>query len=320
MWRSGWRTTSVVLKDLVHHGGPRSPNPCAVFGLRRFGNDEEQCGFLNSPGKFQRRAGFASSGGDVNGEGENISKGAGSGGMPISFGEAKRLMRLVNVEALKTKLGTEGKEAIPYSELLEACQSIGVARSRDEAATFARVLDEAGVILLFRDKVLLHPDRVVDLVRRAVPLALTPDNDPVWEELKKMQEKKIEIDILAHRHVRRVLWGGLGLITTQLALFFRMTYWDFSWDVVEPLAYFTTTTCIGIGYAYFLITSRDPTYQDLMKRLFLRKQRKLIKKQNFDVERFKEIQRKYDTTLHASTSIKNRIGMDVELDDALHRD
>lgn len=162
--------------------------------------------------------------------------------------------------------------------------------------------------------------QVVDLVRKAVPLALTPDNDPVWEELKKMQEKKIEIDILAHKHVRRVLWGGLGLITSQLALFFRMTYWDFSWDVVEPLAYFTTTTCIGIGYAYFLVTSRDPTYQDLTKRLFLRKQRKLIKKQNFDVERFREIQRKYDTTLHASTSIKNRYGMDVDLDDALHRD
>lgn len=81
-------------------------------------------------------------------------------GETISFAEAKRLMRLVNVEALKMKLGTDGKEAIGYLELLEACKSMGVARSEDEAATFARVLDEAGVVLLFRDKVYLHPDKV----------------------------------------------------------------------------------------------------------------------------------------------------------------
>lgn len=69
-------------------------------------------------------------------------------------------MRLVNVEALKTKLGMEGKDVIGYSELLEACESMGVARSHEEAAAFARVLDEAGVVLLFRDKVYLHPDKV----------------------------------------------------------------------------------------------------------------------------------------------------------------
>ena len=51
------------------------------------------------------------------------------------FVEARRLMRLVNVEA---------------------CESMGVARS----AAFAQVLNEAGIILLFCDKVYLHPDKV----------------------------------------------------------------------------------------------------------------------------------------------------------------
>ena len=39
---------------------------------------------------------------------------------------------------------------------VEACESIGVARF----AAFAQVLDEASVILLFRDKVYLHLDKV----------------------------------------------------------------------------------------------------------------------------------------------------------------
>jgi len=78
----------------------------------------------------------------------------------ITSSEAKRLMRLVNVEALKMKLGMESREIIPFSDLLEACQRIGIARSHDEAVTFAHVLDDAGVVLLFRDQVYLHPDKV----------------------------------------------------------------------------------------------------------------------------------------------------------------
>ena len=91
--------------------------------------------------------------------GVSVSNGKGTEDF-ISFSEAKKLLRLVNVETLKMRLGMEGKEVIPYSELLEACESIGIARSKEEAIAFAKVLDEAGVILLFRDKVYLHPDKV----------------------------------------------------------------------------------------------------------------------------------------------------------------
>lgn len=78
----------------------------------------------------------------------------------ITAAEARKLMRLVDVEALKVKLGTEGKEVISYRDLLQACRGYGVAKSDEEATVFARVLDDAGVVLLFRDKVYLHPDKV----------------------------------------------------------------------------------------------------------------------------------------------------------------
>ncbi|KAE8709108.1 Calcium uniporter protein 5 [Hibiscus syriacus] len=247
-------------------------------------------------------------------------KRTGVGADSVTFAEARKLMRLVNMEPLKTKLGMEGKEVIGYSELLKACQSMGVARSLDEAIALARVLDEAGVVL-FRDKVYLHPDKVVDLIRSAVPLALSPeDDDPIRDELKRLQEKKEEIDVQAHKLVRGILWCGLGLAVVQVGLFFRLTFWEFSWDVMEPIAFFTTATCIVIGYAYFLITSRDPTYQDLLKRLFLSRQRRLFKKHNFDLNRLKELQNKCKSRCDASASIRNRVGMDVELDDALHKD
>ncbi|KAL3625840.1 hypothetical protein CASFOL_030369 [Castilleja foliolosa] len=261
---------------------------------------------------------------------DNNNKGNGN---PMSYAEAKRLMRLANVEALKERLGAEDREVMPYDEFLKACQSVGVAKSADEAAAFAGALDDAGVVLLFRDKVYLHPNKdnlrwswvnqgtlsqVVDLVRRAVPLALLPEDDPRKDELKKLHEKKEEIDTLAHKQVRRILWAGLGLAVVQVGLFFRLTFWEFSWDVMEPIAFFTTTAGIVIGYAYFMFTSRDPSYQDLLKRLFLSRQRKLIKRQNFDIQRFVELQRKCKLPLETCASITRRIGLEVEPDDLLH--
>lgn len=161
---------------------------------------------------------------------------------------------------------------------------------------------------------------MVDLVRRAIPIALMPEDDPTRSELKQLQEKKEEIDVLAHKQVRRILWTGLGLAVLQVGLFFRLTFWEFSWDVMEPIAFFTTTTGLVIGYAYFLFTSRDPTYQDLLKRLFLSRQRKLFKKHSFDVCRFKELQKKCKSPLDATANIKNRVGVDLELEDCLSRD
>lgn len=84
---------------------------------------------------------------------------------------------------------------------------------------------------------------------------------------------------------------------------------------MEPIAFFTTATGIVIGYAYFLFTSRDPTYQDLMKRLFLSRQRKLIKRQGFDMDKYMDLQKKCDLHAHA----KHPIGVELEPDDLVHR-
>ncbi|XP_065881569.1 calcium uniporter protein 6, mitochondrial-like [Euphorbia lathyris] len=327
MWRRLWssgvfkHTAAASTAAVVVRSTPSLTASPVLLGSGRYPILQPSCfGREGRPGatllsKYYLMSTSSSS--DSNGSGKK--EGGGEGGKvdteSITCGEVKRLMRLVNVEGLKLKLGMDGKEIIPYTDLLEACKSMGVARTQEEAMAFARVMDEAGVILLFRDKVYLHPDKVVELVKRAMPLALTPEDDPMRAELKHLQERKEEIDIQAHRQVRRVLWSGLGFFIVQISLFFRLTFWEFSWDVMEPIAFFATTTGIIVGYAYFLFTSRDPTYQDLMKRLFLSRQRQLLKKQSFDVERFKELQNKCKISPDVASSVRKRTGFDVELED-----
>ncbi|NP_001168074.1 Calcium uniporter protein 6, mitochondrial [Zea mays] len=221
----------------------------------------------------------------------------------VTAAEARRLMRLTNVDALKRRLG-DG-EVIPYADLLRACQDSGAARTRAEAAALAGALDEAGVVLLFRDRVYLQPDKIVDLVRKAMPLALTPENDVGKEELKQLQVQLEDINKLAHKQVRRILWSGLGFLITQVGLFFRLTFWEFSWDVMEPITFFTTTTGLIVGYAYFLITSRDPTYRDFMERMFESRQRKLIERQNFNLDKYLELQRRCKDPLEKACGTTN---------------
>ncbi|CAF2260247.1 hypothetical protein BRARA_H02812 [Brassica rapa] len=237
----------------------------------------------------------------------------------FTLAETKKLMRLVNLEDMKKKLvGAAERDVVPYSALLEASQGMGLARSPNEAHVLARVLDDAGVVLIFRDKVYLHPDKVVDLIRRVFPTDETPEEAQIKDEFNKMRTMKEEIDVLAHRQVRKILWCGLATAIVQISLFVRLTFWEFSWDVMEPITFFATATSIILGYAYFLITSSDPTYQDLMKRLFLSRQRKLLKAQRFDAERFQALERMHKaTSSHAAASIRNRVGLELDLDDAL---
>jgi hypothetical protein len=61
---------------------------------------------------------------------------------------------------------------------------------------------------------------------------------------------------------------------------------------MEPIAFFTTTAGLLVGYAYFLITSRDPTYQDFMERMFESRRKKLCAKHGFDMEKYLELQKR----------------------------
>ncbi|KAF2617519.1 hypothetical protein F2Q68_00040561 [Brassica cretica] len=133
----------------------------------------------------------------------------------ITLAEAKKLMRLVNLEDMKKKLVD-----LP-----------------DEAHVFARVLDDAGVVLIFRDK-------VVDLIRRVFPTDETAEEAQIKDEFNKMRTMKEEIDVLAHRQVRKILWCGLATAIVQISLFVRLTFWEFSWDVMEPITFFATATTI----------------------------------------------------------------------------
>ncbi|KAI5057488.1 hypothetical protein GOP47_0027503 [Adiantum capillus-veneris] len=208
----------------------------------------------------------------------------------LSTNEARKLLKLMKVEDFKKHMHSTGKHCMPLEEVVDLCKQTGTANNDAEAGDVLKSLDEAGAILIFRRKVFLEPEKVAEALSRAMPLPLGQENDPRNQELARLQKEKEEIDTIAHKQVRNMLWGAFGVLSAQSAIFFRLTFWELSWDVMEPITFFVTSSSLLAGFFFFVITKRDPSYHDFMDTLFSSKQRKLMKKRNFDVERFKELQ------------------------------
>lgn len=106
-----------------------------------------------------------------------------------------------------------------------------------------------------------------------------------------MEKQKAAIDEKVHAMVRRELWCGLGFLVVQTAAFMRLTFWELSWDVMEPICFYVTSMyCMG-GYAFFLRTSKEPSFEGFYQSRFTAKQKRLLKVHNFDTTRYNELRR-----------------------------
>ena len=73
-------------------------------------------------------------------------------------------------------------------------------------------------------------------------------------ELKPLEDLKTEIDRKSAQRTTAVVWGGLGYMALQFGLLARLTWWEYSWDIMEPVTYFVGYGTAMVAYAYFVLT------------------------------------------------------------------
>ncbi|CAH2220191.1 calcium uniporter regulatory subunit MCUb, mitochondrial isoform X2 [Pelobates cultripes] len=81
--------------------------------------------------------------------------------------------------------------------------------------------------------------------------------DDLNEQLRPLEQvRKMKAEIMAKSDGKttRLMWIGLALMSTQGGALAWLTWWVYSWDIMEPVTYF-----IGYGsaiafYAYFVLT------------------------------------------------------------------
>lgn len=112
------------------------------------------------------------------------------------------------------------------------------------------------------------------------------------EKLGPLEVKKAELDQKATRRTGMLTWVGLGLMSVQFGVLARLTWWEYSWDIMEPVTYFVTYGTAMAAYAYFVLTKQEYILPDVKDRQHLITLHKSAKKAGINLAEYNDIKRK----------------------------
>ncbi|XP_015120148.1 calcium uniporter protein, mitochondrial [Diachasma alloeum] len=93
--------------------------------------------------------------------------------------------------------------------------------------------------------------------------------EQVMLELEPLEAKKLELEITSERRANLHALFGLMAMGIQVGILARLTWWEYSWDIMEPVTYFVTYVT-GMGcYIYFIMTRQEFMLPDVMNRRYL---------------------------------------------------
>ncbi|XP_013114539.1 calcium uniporter protein, mitochondrial isoform X2 [Stomoxys calcitrans] len=110
-------------------------------------------------------------------------------------------------------------------------------------------------------------------------------------QLAPLERQKAELSAQAERKTNIMTWVGLGLMSVQFGILARLTWWEYSWDIMEPVTYFVTYGTAMAMYAYYCITKTEYNIPEVKDRHYLLTLYKRAKKRNFDVESYNSLRR-----------------------------
>ncbi|XP_076998678.1 calcium uniporter regulatory subunit MCUb, mitochondrial [Tamandua tetradactyla] len=126
--------------------------------------------------------------------------------------------------------------------------------------------------------------------------------DQLMEELHSLEQLKARIEARSEAKTSGFLWAGLALLSVQGGAMAWLTWWVYSWDIMEPVTYFITFANSMIFFAYFIVTRQDYTYPAVKSRQFLHFFHKKSKQQQFDVDQYNKLKEDLD---EAQESLKH---------------
>ena len=63
---------------------------------------------------------------------------------------------------------------------------------------------------------------------------LVRELESMKDELGPMEESRKILADQAERRAQNLTWVGLGLMSVQFGILARLTWWEYSWDIMEP--------------------------------------------------------------------------------------
>ncbi|XP_026751427.2 calcium uniporter protein, mitochondrial [Galleria mellonella] len=113
-------------------------------------------------------------------------------------------------------------------------------------------------------------------------------------ELQPLEEKRMSLEVETSRKTSALTWVGLGLMGVQFGVLARLTWWEYSWDIMEPVTYFVTYGTAMAAYAYFVLTKQEYILPDVKDRQHLLTLHKKAKKIGLDINHYNHLKDEVD--------------------------
>ncbi|CAI8033645.1 Calcium uniporter protein, mitochondrial [Geodia barretti] len=108
-------------------------------------------------------------------------------------------------------------------------------------------------------------------------------------ELAPLETQRQQLAQRSERRTNGVLWAGLGWMSLQFGFFARLTWWEYSWDIMEPVTYFVGYGTSILIFTYFVLTRQDYNYPEARDRQYLNFFSKMATRNKFDVEKYNHL-------------------------------
>ncbi|KAK9302844.1 hypothetical protein QLX08_005254 [Tetragonisca angustula] len=110
-----------------------------------------------------------------------------------------------------------------------------------------------------------------------------------------------ELDATAERKANMFIWVCLVLMSIQFSGLARLTWWEYSWDIMEPVTYFVNYGTTMALFVYFVLTRQEYMLPDVMNRRQLVSLHKRAKKVGFDLNQYNALK---DRAYELETTLK----------------
>lgn len=110
------------------------------------------------------------------------------------------------------------------------------------------------------------------------------------QELAPMEAIRATCEAKAKRTTTVAAWAGLGAMCMNWGLMAQLTWYEFSWDIMEPVTYFLGYgTAIGFA-AYYVVTRREYSYEVVGERKHLKTLYKVARRAKLDIAKYNTLQ------------------------------
>ncbi|CCI48757.1 unnamed protein product [Albugo candida] len=223
--------------------------------------------------------------------------------------DVKSFARISSIIAFRGALENASQWKISLREYFQLGVDHGI--SKKEATKLLEHFQETGIVFYYGkpsaedpsgDFIFLQPKIVLDAYYESI--GLTPNStlqfrkkrDDILQQILILEPQVAtcaqlyqQLKNSAARYSSCFSYLLTGTLVSGFGLYFWLSFFHFSWDIMEPVTYFTGFGVSIIGYTWWSITNQEYEYANVYDYIYRRKLDKLIHRAKFNLPHFQDM-------------------------------